>query len=343
VQKISENPTSAASRRDPLNSLGDLRNRRVAVIGIGGGGDIVSAIPICCELERRGAVVFPGGLTWKRATHDPARRPRSMNELVKLHTIGQHVGVVNPATRTVDGVRHVESFISEALGGRAVLVIDPSGGSLAVEQAFADIQRELQVDTIVGVDVGGDVLCAGHEATLESPLCDQTLLCALQRNDCLLFLASLGTDGEIGPEDFAVRFERIAHAGGFFGIFSPSIDDLPVWEAVAASANTESSRFAPRLRAQLSGARISQLCDILDADPRGMSQVMQPVERLSLRSGNRSGFTCDLSGLFLVFSSRVVWETGSFSMLWQPEVSLVEMAGVLEKRGIVTEFCEKQV
>lgn len=328
---------------DLLSALGDLKSRRFAVLGIGGGGDIISTIPVCLELERRGAQAIPGGLSWKRSTHDPARRPRRLREFTEITVVGEHVGVVTPDTRTLEGVAHVESFVSQMLGGRAVFVIDPSDGSLAVAQAFVDMRSRFHVDTIIGVDVGGDVLCSGHEETLESPLCDQTMLHALQANDSLLLLASVGTDGEIGPKDFVARFEQIVRAGGFQGVFAPNPADLPAWRGMAEAAQTESSRFAPVIYSSLSQARISELSRRLVETPLSMAAIMDPTTPLPLRGGNRQGFSCDLTAFFLGFSSTTVWRTGRFCSIWRPEVPLAEMSMVLAQQGIITEFSEKQV
>jgi hypothetical protein len=330
----------APSRTEqPERLFGPVSGKRVAVLGIGGGGDAVSTVPLVLELERLGAVAIPGGLTWKRREHDPERRPRAVHEFRNLRQLAPSVGVGRREMVTVDGVRHVEAHIAQALGDREVLVIDPSQGSAAVLRDLKTASKELGIDLIIGVDVGGDVLCMGHETSLESPLCDQTLLHALAGLNSPLVLASLGTDGEIQPDDFIARFSQLCASSAFLGALDPADDDLDHWEAVLRGANTESSRFAVVVRRGLHPARLAELRARLASEPVSAAQeILARASTLPLRGGGRTGHLSELTAFFLVFDSRAVWESGGFSKFWRPDATIREMHQELVERGIKTEF-----
>jgi hypothetical protein len=323
--------------------FGDVAGRRIAVIGVGGGGDIVSTIPLCWELEQLGARPIPGGLTWKRVIHDPIRRPRTLDEFYNIRRIAHHIAVCGADTTTIDGFRHVEADISRALNNQEVLIIDPTGGSRAVLESIREAQSSLNIDAVIGVDVGGDVLCNGHEITLESPLCDQTLLHALSELNSTIIVASLGTDGEISPADFLARFLKIHARSGFLGAVEPLDAALEMWDEVVRDAKTESSRFAIGICKNLSSARLRELRHDVNTDTVStISIALSHTQPLSLRNGARSGFTSDLTALYLGFDARTVWESGTFSTFWQANAVLTEMDEILRSRGIKTEWDEQR-
>ena len=327
--------------RDIEGIFGPLAGRRFAILGIGGGGDITSTVPMCLQFERLGATVVPGGLTWKRRVHDPTHRPRAISEFKNVRTIAPCVGIGRDDMETVDGVQHVEAFISASLGGREVLVIDPSPGGAAVAAGLRDAARDLGLDGIIGVDVGGDMLCDGFEATLESPLCDQTLMFALAQSRSPVVLASLGTDGEIHPQDFIARFRAVHRNGGFRGAFVPQEEDLETWERVVRGAQTESSKHALGVYRSLSCEQRRSIYEKLRFDPLHAveSNLVEP-QALPLRNGARTGHLSPLTAFYFVFDSGIVWGSGQFSLMWQPDLSIERMHEVLTARGIVTEFSE---
>jgi hypothetical protein len=212
-----------------------------------------------------------------------------------------------------------------------------------VLESIREAQSSLNIDAVIGVDVGGDVLCNGHEITLESPLCDQTLLHALSELNSTIILASLGTDGEISPADFLARFLKIHARSGFLGAVEPLDAALEMWDEVVRDAKTESSRFAIGICKNLSSARLRELRHDVNTDTVStISIALSHTQPLSLRNGARSGFTSDLTALYLGFDARTVWESGTFSTFWQANAVLTEMDEILRSRGIKTEWDEQR-
>lgn len=336
--------TVSITRRDIINTIfGNVVGRRFAVIGMGGGGDVVSTMPLCWELERLGADPIPGGLTWKRIVHDPAHRPRTLDEFAPIRRIAPHIALCGPDTETVDGIRHVEADISKAMHGRDVLILDPSGGSRAIVESMRVAQSKLSIDAFIGVDVGGDVLCNGHETTLESPLCDQTILHALAEQRATIILASVGTDGEIHPSDFISRFATIRDKQGFLGAFEPHSASLEEWERIVHDAKTESSKFAIDMCKRISPERAQTIRHALTTEPlAAVADLLATAEPFSLRGGARTGFLSELTAFYLGFDARTVWESGSFSTFWNANASIREMNTTLRARGIKTELTERR-
>jgi hypothetical protein len=238
-----------------------------------------------------------------------------------------------------DGVRHVEAFVSECLGNREVLIIDPSRGSAAIARDLEALKDRHGVDEIIGVDAGGDMLCLGSEPTLESPLCDQTLIHALSCLDSKVVLASLGTDGEIQPAEFLSRFRQLCADGAYCGAFEPHGEDLIPWRRIVDGGHTESSRHAIEVFSALAPERADVLRALLGSDPvRAAEELLTAPKRLPLRGGARSGYLSELTAFYLFFEARAVWSSGSFSALWRPEAPLREMHETLTAQGITTEF-----
>ncbi len=198
--------------------LGDLRGVSVMVIGIGGGGDIIGAIPTYCELLRLGANPILAGLSWKRYAHDPAARPRAISEFENINAFDDVIGIVNANTSIRGGgIQHVEADACAILNG-LVLTIDITGGVAKVRASLLNFMETYEIGKVVAIDVGGDVLCTGYEPTLRSPLCDQILLKVISSiNGAILGVAGLGADGELLLERFSDLFPQLISSNAYIG------------------------------------------------------------------------------------------------------------------------------
>lgn len=228
--------------------------KKAMVVGIGGGGDVVGAIPTSNYLRMLGCRTILGGLTWERYVNDPEPGPRRMEEIINIARVSDTVGIANASTRTVKGVVFTESVVAGALR-EDVLLIDPNQGVRGLVDGINTASRKMGVDLFVGVDVGGDVLATGKEEGLRSMLADSMMLAAMANINIPSVLGVVGccTDGELTFEQFTERLSAVAEYGGLLGARGLTPEDVAMLEGIIPSTKTESSMLAVRAAGGLRG------------------------------------------------------------------------------------------
>jgi hypothetical protein len=226
--------------------------RRPLVIGIGGGGDVVGALATA-EHARiyHGADPVLGGVTWERRPIDPLPGPRRADEIDGARELAPAVLAASAATHVrANGVRFGESRLAELLGVD-VLLVDPNPGPAAVAAGLAEAADGLDVDLLVFLDVGGDVLGHGDEPGLASPLCDAVMLAAAAHlgdggQAVLGAVFGPGCDGELTLAELDERFAQLGAAGGLAGasgLTAAVVERLePAVEAVPTEASAQPLR-----------------------------------------------------------------------------------------------------
>jgi len=193
------------------------------VIGMGGGGDVVGALATAESMRvYDDADPLVGGLTWERRPIDPVPGPRRVSEISGGEELAPGVLLAGPRTRVADREVYFAEARMAAFLDRPTVLIDISGGAVAVAGALATAISGLQRDLTVFVDVGGDVLARGDEAGLRSPLGDAIMLAAAQRlgasgHPVLLGIFGIGCDAELTSAEVLERIAKIASRGGLCG------------------------------------------------------------------------------------------------------------------------------
>jgi len=220
-------------------------SKRVMVIGIGGGGDVVGTIPTSRYIRWLGIPTIIGGLTWERYVNDPEPGPRRMEEIVDIELLSPTVGLANEKTRTTKGIRFTEAAVAEFLKERTLL-IDLNRGVQGVIDGLNEAIQKLGVNLFVGIDVGGDVLGDGSEKGLHSMLADSMMLSAMANLEVTTVLGVLGccTDGELTFEEFNKQLAKIAEHGGLLGARCLTPEDVEILEKVIPLTKTEPSLLA---------------------------------------------------------------------------------------------------
>ena len=227
---------------------------RVLAVGIGGGGDVVGALATAELARALGTPAVVGGLTWERRPIDPLPGPRRIDELTApARVLNDAVALAGPDTTGPGGFAFAESHLARHLG-EPTLLLDPTGGPPAVAAGLAGAAAELGCDTVVLVDVGGDVLGHGDEAGLASPLADAVCLAAAAPLHAagLVVLAAVfgaGCDGELTPAEVLDRVAEVAAGGGHLGTWGPGPGPDGILErldAAVAEVPTEASAMALR-------------------------------------------------------------------------------------------------
>jgi hypothetical protein len=223
---------------------------RALVLGMGGGGDVVGALAAAELCHRLGTETVMGGVSWERLPIDPRPGPRSVAEIVGGNEIAPGVLLASPDTRTKDGAVFAESRMAGVLGEQTVLV-DPGMGPARIAESLAEAAPALGIDLFIFVDVGGDVLGAGPEPGLASPLCDAVMLAAgalLERRGATVVGAVFGPgcDGELTLEELLGRLALVAGAGALHAIEGLTPAAMEQVEQAAAVIPTEASAQAVR-------------------------------------------------------------------------------------------------
>jgi hypothetical protein len=218
--------------------------RRVLVLGIGGGGDVVGALAIARLCESLGTQSILGGVAWERFAVDPKPGPRSVEEIHGGERLDGGAVLADAQTSTDDGIPFAEAGVAGHLGALTVL-IDVTRGAAGAAQGIAAAIERLDCDLVLGVDVGGDVLGRGDEPGLASPLCDAVMLAAMldvaRTKGVLLGVIGAGCDGELTQERVLDRIAALGRAGAWLGTWGVSPDVARELERAAERVPTEAS------------------------------------------------------------------------------------------------------
>lgn len=218
--------------------------RRVLVLGIGGGGDVVGALAVARRCEALGTPFVLGGVAWERMPIDPYPGPRPLDQIRNAKPLGPRAALAGPQTTTPEGVAFSEAHIAGHLGSPTVL-IDITEGAAAAEAGIAAAAGMLDCDLVIYVDVGGDAIAAGDEPGLASPLCDAVMIAAGQRLrprvDGILAVLGAGCDGELTQDEVLARVAALAKAGAWIGSSSVEPVIADELERAAAPTATEAS------------------------------------------------------------------------------------------------------
>jgi len=221
--------------------------RKALVLGVGGGGDVVGAIPTARFLELFGITCVLGGLAWERFVYDPLPGTRTLAEVTNVRPLAPTVWLANAHTATTTGVRFAESRVAE-LYGTETLLMDLSQGAPGAVAGLRAAVRELGADLVVGVDVGGDSLAEGHEPGLRSPVADALMLTALSQLadevPCLWGVFGYGSDAELTPVEIDRALSIVAEHGGLLGAWGMTPAVAAELRRVVAQVPTEASAIA---------------------------------------------------------------------------------------------------
>lgn len=229
----------------------ELRARSVLVLGIGGSGDVVSALHVFNRLRLLGVSRSLGTVPWERFTVDPTPGPVDVGELRNATLLGRSAALVWPWTYAC---RRGYCFRLQASGasraaGVPVVAVSITGAVEGFVRGVEEFARIHGLDLIIGVDAGGDVLAEGWEPELWSPLADQVVLAGMVEVkwrlgvEAVLAVHGLGCDGELGLERLMERVSLVASKGGLLGFEGLSKWDEELMEEALKQTTTEASRL----------------------------------------------------------------------------------------------------
>ncbi len=227
--------------------FGDIK--RAIVLAIGGGGDIVGASSIYNALKRDGIRAYLASIPWERYVIDPVPGPLSLADFNGNILFGEDYGIVLGETYAIHKGVIVVPQVSRVwrILKTPIIVYDASGGYEGLVRGLVNSIKYLSVDTIIGIDVGGDVLAKGFEEELWSPLLDHLALAAIHdaaketgiRGYIGVF--GLGGDGEINKDTLEEYVAELMRAKGFIGALALTLEDYRLLKDIVRQAYTEAS------------------------------------------------------------------------------------------------------
>ncbi len=277
-------------------------------LAVGGGGDVVMA----AALAEEEAV---GHIPWERFVVDPSPGPVPPACLRDVVEVAPNLYLATPRSYVERGGRVFKTqgmCVAEALG-RSIYVVNPYA---RVSQLASSLTR---FDKVIGVDVGGDVLGAGCEESIGSPLSDAYGLAVLTKLEDLgveteLWVMSPGADGELDREYLLKRAAEVAKRGGLVGTVGLGPSQLDRLRLLVSRCFTEASAVA--LKAASGEYGVVEL---------------------------RGGFRKVKVDLFAVFGIRlkpryVLEINKAASIIYKHDVDIYEAAKLLIDAGIPTEY-----
>ncbi len=296
-------------------------SKRILVFGAGGGGDIVTAAAFALKLRRLGYKTYISAAPWERLVIDPVPGPIHLSEIRRPSLKEDGFIAVN---RESYAVRQGRELVFQAVNvakaiSEDIYLCDMNKGVKGLATGLMKLSKYLDIDLVIGLDVGGDILAYGYEENLWSPLADQVSLSALHLLsvkhgiDTLIALASPGADGELDREYVLKRINEVFKEGGYKGALAFDPEDLPIFKKITEYAVTEAGKV------------------ILDA-------LSGYVGWKSIRNGTRSVYIDTLSTLVFFLDTGVLFRQSEMAQRIIDTESLDEANQVLMKLGIATEY-----
>ncbi len=175
-----------------------LEAKRALIVGIGGGGDVISTLYVKNFLEKFGVSCICGGVIWERYIRDRKPGPRAIHEIDGAERIAGTLGYLY-GDEAIGSVRPIASMVAEFIGEK-VLAVSIKEGVRKLRSDLKEFVEENSIDLVMGVDAGGDSIAMGSESGLVSPLADFIMLSALSEFDSILAVVGFGSDGELERE-----------------------------------------------------------------------------------------------------------------------------------------------
>lgn len=186
-------------------------------VAAGGGGDAVGIL-----LSRRlldddsDGTALIATCAWERLRIDPLPGPRPLDGFKDLGEVaGRPVEVLETSDTDPPGRSTLPRLAATA--DARLFLLDFSRAAAGVREQLRFLANATDSDTIVIVDVGGDIVANGGEPELKSPLADSLMLAGALATGLPTRLAVVGpgTDAELSEQDVLERLSALnASAAG---------------------------------------------------------------------------------------------------------------------------------
>jgi hypothetical protein len=231
-----------------LEEIYDNMPRCVIVLSTGGGGDVATALLYAYKIAEEGSRAIVAALPWERYVKDPCPGPIKLSEIASATTYHDYALLHKGCIAYRCGRVLVPAVCKAALLLNNVVpiyAVDGWRGELGIRRAIKELSTLHGCDSILLVDVGGDVLAEGHEKELWSPLGDSLGLAAAINSDLpsALLVQGPGADGELSDKQLYRIIAELAKRGALMWVRGLSARDAKTLEHITSVIHTEAGRI----------------------------------------------------------------------------------------------------
>jgi hypothetical protein len=234
-------------------------SQRVLIAGAGGGFDVYAGLPIYERLRSMGKVVFLANLSFTQLRATTAVELRSALFEVNINTRGEE---------SYFPERSLARFLSQRLQEFPSVYAIENVGAKPVRAAYAHLVSMLDLDAVVLVDGGTDILLRGDEVSLGTPAEDAVSLSAVHSLDIptrILACVGFGVDAFHGVchASWLENVAGLTRAGACLGagMLLPKMPEVQAYLDAVAHAELETSSRASIVNASIASAIEGQFGD----------------------------------------------------------------------------------
>jgi hypothetical protein len=286
---------------------------RILLAGAGGGFDLLAGLPLYFALRALGKAVHLANLTFSAMAASDAAPLGAALHRVRATTQGD--GRYFPE-------KHLAVWLRDRGEDDAVYCFEKAGVAV-LREAYKTLAAQLDVDAVVLVDGGTDILMHGDEVGLGTPEEDVTSLLAAHALDVptkLVTCVGFGIDAHHGVchAHFLENVAALTKAGAFYGTFSllPGAPEVDAWlDALTYVQNATRGRE-------------SIVCASLADAVRGEFGDHHSVPRT--RASGSELFINPLMGIVWTFGLDALAERSRFRSALAHTRSIFEVSAVIE-------------
>jgi hypothetical protein len=193
-------------------------------VAAGGGGDVLAASMLQRKLYGGGRLPYVVTYSWDRLITDPEPGPRGVSSFANLEAFGEHNFLVTARSHARRG-RSLLPRLAEELSVQYYL-LDPYRGATGMRLQLAELVRLLHIERVSLVDSGGDILAAGDEEALRSPLADSLALAAAAAIGAPVdvLVTGSGLDGELSSSYVRGVVEKLGGDVGWLRLGAADVE-----------------------------------------------------------------------------------------------------------------------
>jgi hypothetical protein len=214
-------------------------SQRILLSGAGGGFDLYTGLPIYARLRALGRQVFLGNLSFTQLAGTNAKALTSALYAVEANTSGEDFYFPE---------RALADFLSRR-GENVTIYAFEKCGVAAVREGYQHLLDTLQLDAVVLLDGGTDILMRGDEASLGTPAEDMMSLAAVAALDIptrIVTCLGFGIDAYHGicHANWLENVAALTEAGGFLGAAAllPSMPEVKLYMDAVRAAESQHQR-----------------------------------------------------------------------------------------------------